>query len=349
MERDLSKYTILVVEDNPGDYLLIEDYLHERIHSPSLIHARSFEDARKAVTGDTLEDGIQAVLLDLKLPDLEGTDLIRAMKELLPELPIIVLTGLSEARFAIESLALGVSDYLFKDDLTATALYKAVLYNIERNRSRLVLQRSRQQYSDLFHLSPQPMWVYDRGTGAFLDVNRAAVEHYGFSSEAFTQIKMEDIVVEETADSPLLPAPSTSGASKTSQLQRHRCKDGRTIMVELFMQEIDFEGLPGMLVLASDITERLQQLEAIQEQNNRFREIARMQSHMVRAPLARILGLVDALFSGPVSEEEETLLLHHIQTSALEMDTIVRDIVDKAQSVDVNAPADHDSTGSIDS
>ena len=52
-----------------------------------------------------------------------------------------------------------------------------------------------------------------------------------------------------------------------------------------------------------------------------------MQSHIVRAPLSRMMGLVDMLNNYPIEDEARPELLQHLLTSAHELDGIVRDIV----------------------
>jgi PAS domain-containing protein len=54
-------------------------------------------------------------------------------------------------------------------------------------------RRSAERYRDLFESHPQPMWVFDVDTLAFLTVNEATVRHYGFSREEFLSMKVSDI------------------------------------------------------------------------------------------------------------------------------------------------------------
>ncbi len=86
-----------------------------------------------------------------------------------------------------------------------------------------------------------------------------------------------------------------------------------------------------------DVTERRKQLIAIETQNKQLREIAWMQSHIVRAPVARILGIVQHLYKDinwlnqfPYQRE----MLQHIVSSANELDIIIRKIVKHTESID---------------
>jgi PAS domain S-box-containing protein len=77
-----------------------------------------------------------------------------------------------------------------------------------------------------------------------------------------------------------------------------------------------------------DITESKQYLKAIEEQNKKLKEIAWIQSHVVRAPLARVMGLVELLKQQTPGEESD-LLLQHLSSSARDLDAIIIDIADR--------------------
>ena len=79
-----------------------------------------------------------------------------------------------------------------------------------------------------------------------------------------------------------------------------------------------------------DITEKDRYVRAIEEQNIKLREIAWMQSHVVRAPLARILGAVDLLLHDAQGSLPSAELLSWVDVSAREMDGVIHDIVKKA-------------------
>ncbi|SKB32083.1 PAS domain S-box protein [Daejeonella lutea] len=82
--------------------------------------------------------------------------------------------------------------------------------------------------------------------------------------------------------------------------------------------------------------ERTNYIEAIEKQNQRFSEIAWIQSHVVRAPIARLMGLVD-LIKHPASDEElKKELLGYVFDSATELDGIVREITLKTEEIDLN-------------
>lgn len=78
------------------------------------------------------------------------------------------------------------------DELSAIILYKSILYAIERYKIISELRKSEKRSSDLFHLSPQPMLVYDPDSLRFIQVNKAAIEHYGYGNEEFMNMNILD-------------------------------------------------------------------------------------------------------------------------------------------------------------
>jgi hypothetical protein len=87
-------------------------------------------------------------------------------------------------------------------------------------------------------------------------------------------------------------------------------------------------------VIATDISERTRYIHAINEQNEKLREIAWTQSHIVRAPLARMIGLINLLHNPSLPEDvSPDGILNFILASAHELDGIIKEIVRKTEQV----------------
>jgi two-component system OmpR family sensor kinase len=134
---------ILLVEDNPGDALLLKEALHEVNPTPpfELVHV----DRLTAAIERTQQVRFAAVLLDLSLPDANGVETVVRMQQETAVLPIIVLTGLDDDAAAVEAVRAGAQDYLVKGQIDGRLLVRALSYAIERKRlqeaMRLHLQR----------------------------------------------------------------------------------------------------------------------------------------------------------------------------------------------------------------
>lgn len=334
MSIDKNNYKILVVEDNPGDYLLIEDYIQEHILEPELVHVKKFQDGLEKLNQEA--SNYDLALFDLSLPDISKEDLVKQLKRISQSTPVIILTGYSDLEFAAKSLAVGVSDYLIKDTITPLVLYKSILYAKERFRFLESLLMSEKKYMDLFEMNPSPMWVYEVETLKFLEVNNSAVELYGFSVDEFLNMTLKDIRPSE--DIPMLER-AVEKVKKGEEIYtrknifRHKKKDGSIIMVEINSNLINYYDKKAELVLASDITEKLTHIESIKEQNTKLKEIAWMQSHVVRAPLSRLMSIIDVLKSEHLTIPEKEHMLDQILVASNEIDKVVKDIVEKAERV----------------
>jgi PAS domain S-box-containing protein len=333
MNSDKIIYRILVVEDNPGDYLLVEDFLGEHFKSPELTHFTKFKGAKALI--DESPDAFDVILLDLSLPDIDKEKLVAEARNISQTIPVIILTGYTDLDFAVKSLAQGVSDYLIKDTITALVLFKSILYAQERHRFLQSLRESEKRYMELFHLSPAPIWVYESDSMRFMDVNEAAVRHYGYSKEEFLSMTIREIRPEE--EIPKLEKSISESKGKINRFYsgefKHQKKSGEVIDVEITSNPIVFDGKQAEIVLATDVTEKLMHMNAIEEQNKRLRDIAWTQSHIVRAPVARMMGLVDMIKNGQIDAEEQAEYLRHIYNSAEEIDEIIKGIVEASQTV----------------
>lgn len=196
------------------------------------------------------------------------------------------------------------------------------------------ITESEKKYSDLFHLSPQPIWVCDPDTNKIIDVNAAAIDLYGYTHSEFTSLTTSAIVVEaplsQKEGSIALP-PHAGLFSKDVIL--HRKKNGEVIYVVVLCKRIELSGKISQVMIIQDITEKLNYVQAIELQNRKLQEIAWMQSHLVRAPLARIMALADLIQNAPAADIETNDLLGAINQSAIELDNVLRPIIDKAVQI----------------
>jgi PAS domain S-box-containing protein len=256
MIKDKKPYNLLVIEDNLGDYMLVEEFIGQYMHNVKITHALNFKNT--LVKLNEKPHLFDLILMDLTLPDKSGEDLVTEMLRLLPNSPIIILTGYTDIDFSIQSISRGISDYLIKDDLNGTMLYKSITYAIERKKITALLEDSEKRYSNLFHLSPQPMWLYDIESLRFLQVNKAAIEHYGYSNEEFLNMQITDIRSKEDAEKSKahIEKRVIRGESSFKGSSNHVKKSGEVINVEIYITHILINERLCRSVIAFDVTER---------------------------------------------------------------------------------------------
>jgi PAS domain S-box-containing protein len=313
MHQDNRKLSILVIEDNPGDYVLIQEYLKNFFPAYEAVNVQTFGQANSRLIDP--ESTWDIILLDLSLPDKQGEDLIRQILFISGDTPVIALTGYSDLSFSIKSLSLGVSDYLLKDDLSALVLYKSIVYSLERMAFARQFKESERRYRNLFQLNPQPMWLMDSITHEILDVNQSAITVYGYTSDEFLGLKLSDLFFEEDAGK----IPDKFAARDKSVVEhkigevRNRTKSGGTIVVDMLGHLLEQDGKLLELVIASDITEKKKAREqllaaTIQAEDNERRRIAQeihdgLQQTLVTAMLNIEPAIEEVtLLSSPVRE-----------------------------------------------
>lgn len=253
-----------MIEDNPGDTLLVEEFLNEEFESLTLTHVTSYSEAEVKLRR---EHSFETILLDLSLPDSEGIDLINKILKASDSVPVIVLTGYSNLDFSIESLSKGISDYLLKDELSATLLHKSIIYSLERNTYSRELKKSEQNYRHLFEFSPVPMFVYDFYNLAILDVNKAAIQNYGYTKEEFLSKTIREIRPPETVEKLEKDVESLRKNPRQNHtgVYLHQKKSGETIQVEVRGSAIEYKDRSARLVLAEDITDKLKEQQRLKQ------------------------------------------------------------------------------------
>src|SRR6266513_2804865 len=136
------------------------------------------------------------------------------------------------------------------------------------------LEKSERQYRLLFDHNPNPIWVYEQSSRAFLAVNEAAISQYGYTSNEFLSMSVGDIQPAEDLNS-LSSSVSAAieGDADEWREGRHRKRDGTVIDVVLTSHPITFDGREARLTLALDVTERKRSEEALRKGEKRYREL----------------------------------------------------------------------------
>ncbi|MGC9397746.1 MAG: response regulator transcription factor [Anaerolineae bacterium] len=99
---------ILVVDDEPNIRFFLEKVLTRVGHEVTLA-----EDGRTALALIE-EEAFNLALIDLKLGDVSGIEVLAALRKRHPSTPVIILTGYASLETAVEALRQGAHDYLFK-------------------------------------------------------------------------------------------------------------------------------------------------------------------------------------------------------------------------------------------
>ncbi|MGW1813858.1 PP2C family protein-serine/threonine phosphatase [Streptomyces sp. NPDC002125] len=135
--------TLLLVEDDSGDALLVEEMLTDSELDAPLTWCKTMAEARRFLLGCRTP---VCVLLDLHLPDVNGLEAVGQLVESAPDAAVIVLTGLDESETGLSAVAQGAQDYLVKGRIDPEVLGRAVRYALQRKhteRSAAAIRTSR--------------------------------------------------------------------------------------------------------------------------------------------------------------------------------------------------------------
>jgi PAS domain S-box-containing protein len=204
----------------------------------------------------------------------------------------------------------------------------------ERNRAETLREQSETRFSLLFAASPLPMFVYDAKTLQYLEVNDAAVCHYGYSRDEFLRMTVVDIRPSEDITRLAESVKNQSSTPQNLGQWRHILKDGTLIDVEIIAHTLELNGRQVSLVVAQNITERKrleEQLrnskEAAEAASRTKSEFLANMSHEIRTPMNGVLGMTDLVLDTELSAEQRDYLLD-ARRSAEALLALLNDILD---------------------
>jgi len=142
----------------------------------------------------------------------------------------------------------------------------------ERARDQKALEDSERRYRTLFDVHPQPMWVVDANTLAFLAVNGAAMRLYGYAHEEFLAMTADQIRPEEDVDD-LRRAFADWSHNYSQRIWRHKKKTGEVIPVRVTSFNLEFAGRRARLGVIEDLTDRLMAEERAKQSEQRYLEL----------------------------------------------------------------------------
>ncbi|MBF0269582.1 MAG: EAL domain-containing protein [Alphaproteobacteria bacterium] len=246
---------VLMVEDNPGDARLVRVMLSE---SPV-----PFEASEAARLGDALQllsqERFDVALLDLGLPDSLGLDTLKRVMAAAPGLPIVILTGNSDDRMALDALEQGAQDYLVKGWGGAEALQRAIRYAIERGRTEEKLKQSESMFRAIFEQAALgiTLFGFDRKLVA---ANHAIERMLGYESGKMLGSTSDQFThPDDAAESTRLASELIEGRrDHASQEKRFLRQDGTTLWGRLSLSLVrDAQGQPKLgLAIVENIDER---------------------------------------------------------------------------------------------
>jgi two-component system cell cycle sensor histidine kinase/response regulator CckA len=252
---------ILHLEDEPDFSALVAALMEREGLEAQLLLVSDFKSFTEALE----QGGYDAIIADYMLPTCNGLQALEAARQQCPDVPFVVLSGAIGEHAAIDFLHCGATDYVLKSGLErlVPSIRRAVQEAEERRQRKLAEAEAREgerQYRLIFDGNPVPMWVSDLKSGAFLEVNEAAIRHYGYSRDEFLGMTTRDVCSPEEASTlaDYLGQLATQGAGAGpghAGKWQHRKRDGSLINVDITWSMLQFKGHEALLTMANDVTE----------------------------------------------------------------------------------------------
>jgi diguanylate cyclase (GGDEF)-like protein/PAS domain S-box-containing protein len=190
---------ILLVEDNQGDARLLDIMLREVLSACTLTHA---DTLAKAISHAFLVQ-FDIILLDLSLPDSQGSGTFWRLHEVVSDVPIVVMTGHDDEVLANELAQAGAQDYLVKGSVDGRWLLRVMRYAIERKRAELQLRQSEAKVRALYEAVPDLLLFLDL-EGRFLECKPAKDFQTHIEPEHFLGKTIHEALPQGVADQAML-------------------------------------------------------------------------------------------------------------------------------------------------
>ena len=243
----------------------------------------------------------------------------------------IALMGIGVYRLRIRQLRAREEELISLVDERTKELRQEI---VERSRADHLRQQSEARFSLLFAASPLPMFLFDLKTLEYLEVNDAAVCHYGYTRDEFLRMTVEDIRPREDIGRLTESVKDQRSALEHVGQWRHILKDGTLIDVEIIAHTLDLNGRQVSLVVAQDITQRKRLEEQLRKSKESAEAASRTKSeflanmsHEIRTPMNAIIGM-STLAMDSTSHEEQQEFLTDVVSSAESLLSLLNEILD---------------------
>ncbi len=294
----------LLIEDDPDDVLLLKTSLAKaNVLQIKLVHAATLSSGLIQLA----EQDFDVVLLDLNLPDSRGLETLTTIVKRFPELPVVVLSGLSDDATTIAAIELGAQDYLVKSEIGSSILVHLLHYAIERKQVESVLRISEAKYRALVDASPDGITLTDMEGKLVLCNQQTALLHGYDSPEAMIGINVFELIVPEERQFAVQNSLKALEDGKVTNINYTMLrKDSSRFSAELNTAIIrDVHGTPTAFIgITRDITAWIHAMEAEKRLMKLKEEFIASVSHDLRTPLFSLIGYLDLLRNGKVNDVE---------------------------------------------
>jgi PAS domain S-box-containing protein len=254
---------VLLVDDNPDDRLLALRALQREIPEIKATEITNDTQLHRALE----QGGFDLVITDFQLRWSDGLKVLREVKRLWPNVPVVMFTGTGSEEIAVEAMKSGLDDYVIKSPRHFARLPTAAMNSMRQAKIRLQKAEAEANFTRLFETVPMGLF-HMRPDGTILQVNTALAEMLGFEHPV-------DVSGNHAVQFFLSPEDHVAWRDN---MERHgtltghetqmRRRDGSQMWVEISARALR-DGLSGSLFYEGSV-EDISQRHAAQEERERL-------------------------------------------------------------------------------
>ncbi|MGA7826707.1 MAG: response regulator [Geobacteraceae bacterium] len=301
----MKRERILIVDDEADIALILKLQLEDA----------GFETVRAKDGGEALEllhrEEFALVLLDIKLPKLDGIQVLEHLGPALLEMAVVMMTAHGSEDVAVESMKMGALDYISKP-FSAEDLLKKVSRALEFNKTRkenlLLQQQLEEQRKKMAAIlaGMADMMVATDSDGRVISINQATANALGIDVNAPLGMPVEDFL---TSDLPPVRLPCKVVLRTLSPcLDVSYSIHARERIIPVLSCATPLFSVSGKLVGSVEILRDISHLKALEKEREEF---VSMLTHDLKTPLTAVMGSVDLVRErrlGPINEEQKEYL-----------------------------------------
>ncbi|MBU0696653.1 MAG: PAS domain S-box protein [Bacteroidetes bacterium] len=289
---------------------------------------RSFKDK----LGYNEEDLKNLYLIDIMAPESIDTFVPHPKKEEFGE----IITGIKKTLMTKSGKKILVEGNILLDFEGDHFSGSSAYYNdvTEKTLMQRKLVHSELKYRNLFNLSPFANWLINPTNLKIEQFNQEVLVRYGYTKAELNKMNLADLHLPEDKERIQQMIHQALLNEVTKYEIKQQKKDETLIDVEFYTTRILLDDdIESVLVVCKDVSEEKFYKNSLEAQNKRLKDIAWTQSHIVRAPLARMMGLMSLIEHESTTLTEKEEMLQYLSSSTHELDQVISHIVKTTHEV----------------